>query len=271
MIGQGFNTYTQELRLEEAVKVVLSSEPVPTEQENVTTLSRNEQLASSTPPASISKHPSGAPKPNPPESPVVELTIANGLNTLQDVFRTTNGNSVEHEESEKVLPDAKISDLGESANAQKAKKDEATLLSSAAGAALPFFLPRQYDHRSSQSVTYSARSIDNMSDIMDALNISASASIKYGTIHGNASAGFVNENKVLSSQLSYVVTVTVNNNTCAKPAIMDFQPIDEMPAGDFTEVYGDAFISGMLNIFYTSFYPRTNKYQASMKVANLPR
>jgi hypothetical protein len=83
-----------------------------------------------------------------------------------------------------------------------------------------------------------------MSDIMDALNISASASIKYGTIHGNASAGFVNENKVLNSQLSYVVTVTVNNNTHAEPATMEFQAIEDLPAEDFTEVYGDAFISG---------------------------
>lgn len=208
-----------------------------------------------TPAASVPKSAPGLSKSSPPDSPVVERAIANGLSALQDVFLpTTNGNTVEHEESQKVVPDPETADLGDSANAQKAKKDEATLLNSAEGAALPFFLPKEYDHKSSQSVTYSARSIDNMSDIMDALNISASASIKYGTIHGNASAGFVNENKVLNSQLSYVVTVTVNNNTHAKPAAMEFQPIDELPAEDFTEVYGDAFISGTscFSLFYTS-------------------
>jgi hypothetical protein len=157
-----------------------------------------------------------------------------------------NEAGAEPTESDKVIPDPVTHALGDSANAQKAKQDEATLLSSAAGAALPFFLPKEYDHNSSQSVTYSARSIDNMSDIMDALNISASASIKYGTIHGNASAGFVNESKVLNSQLSYVVTVTVNNNTHAQPATMEFQAIQDLPAEDFTEVYGDAFISGKI-------------------------
>lgn len=229
---------------------MLSPKTAPAEQANVTTPSQTEQPISSTLPtataASVSKTSPGPSVPSPPESPVVERAIANGLNALQDSFLpTANGSPVEQEEWKKVIPDPTTPELGDSANAQKAKRDEETLLTSAQGEALPFFLPKQYDHKSSQSVTYSARSIDNMSDIMDALNISASTSIKYGTIHGNASAGFVNENKVLNSQLSYVVTVTVNNNTDAKPAIMEFQPIDELPAEDFTEVYGDAFISGM--------------------------
>ena len=47
-----------------------------------------------------------------------------------------------------------------------------------------------------QSVTFSTRAIDNVSDIMDALNISTAMSIKYGTIHGNANCSIVNENKV---------------------------------------------------------------------------
>lgn len=79
---------------------------------------------------------------------------------------------------------------------------------------------------------------------MDALNISTAMSIKYGTIHGNASAGFVNEAKVLDSQLNYVVTVKVNNESTQEPQEMDFQPIEGLPADKFTEVYGDSFISG---------------------------
>lgn len=100
-----------------------------------------------------------------------------------------------------------------------------------------------------QTVTYSTRAIDNVSDIMDALNISTAMSIKYGTIHGNASAGFVNENKVLDSQLNYIVSVKVNNENCLShhsAAEMTFHPVDDMPAGRFTDVYGDAFISGFL-------------------------
>ena len=79
---------------------------------------------------------------------------------------------------------------------------------------------------------------------MDALNISTAMSIKYGTIRGNASAAYVNENKVLDSQLNYIVTVKVNNNTPIDPEGMDFQPIENLPPEDFTEIYGDSFISG---------------------------
>ncbi|KAF2092679.1 hypothetical protein NA57DRAFT_49839, partial [Rhizodiscina lignyota] len=97
-----------------------------------------------------------------------------------------------------------------------------------------------------QSVTYSTRAIDNLSEVMDALNISAAASIKYGTIHGNASAAFVNEGKVLESQLNYVVSVKVNNAGKDESESLEFVPIDGLPAGRFTEVYGDCFISGFL-------------------------
>lgn len=81
---------------------------------------------------------------------------------------------------------------------------------------------------------------------MEALNISASMSIKYGTIHGNASAAYVNEDKVLDAQLNYLVSVRVNNNNAADPEKMIFEGIDSLPPDKFTEVYGDCFIAGML-------------------------
>ncbi|TKA72048.1 hypothetical protein B0A49_05620 [Cryomyces minteri] len=113
--------------------------------------------------------------------------------------------------------------------------------------ALPTWISQQPSRKSGQSVTFSTRSIDNVSDVMDALNISASTSIKYGTIHGNASAAFVNENKVLESQLNYVVSVKVNNEVKkADEQVMSFNPIKDMLPQDFTKIYGDCFISGFL-------------------------
>jgi len=56
---------------------------------------------------------------------------------------------------------------------------------SAPSGELPFEIPAGPTPTTSQSVTYSTRAIENVSDIMDALNISTSMSIKYGTIHGN--------------------------------------------------------------------------------------
>ena len=69
-------------------------------------------------------------------------------------------------------------------------------------------------------------------------------SIKYGTIHGNGNASFVNENKVLDSELNYVVSVIVNNDARSPVDEMGFQDIPGLPLDRFTEVYGDSFISG---------------------------
>jgi hypothetical protein len=108
----------------------------------------------------------------------------------------------------------------------------------------PFDIPSGPTPTTSQSVTYSTRAIENVSDIMDALNISTSMSIKYGTIHGNGNASFVNENKVLDSDLNYVVTVIVNNDARSQVEDMEFQDIPGLPLDLFTQVYGDSFISG---------------------------
>ena len=95
-----------------------------------------------------------------------------------------------------------------------------------------------------QIVTYSSRMVDNVSDIVQALNISSSASIKYGTIKGAGSASIVNENKVNQSDLNYIVTVKVTNETSPVADKMTFNPIPEMENSRFTEVFGDCFISG---------------------------
>ena len=95
-----------------------------------------------------------------------------------------------------------------------------------------------------QIVTYSSRMVDNVSDIVQALNISSSASIKYGTIKGAGSSSIVNENKVNQSDLNYIVTVKVTNETSPVADKMTFNPIPEMDNQKFTEVFGDCFISG---------------------------
>ncbi len=86
--------------------------------------------------------------------------------------------------------------------------------------------------------------VDNVSDIVEALNISSSASIKYGTIKGAGSASIVNENKVNQSDLNYIVTVKVTNETSPVADKMTFNPIGELDNKQFTDVFGDCFISG---------------------------
>lgn len=98
----------------------------------------------------------------------------------------------------------------------------------------------------SQTVTYSSRSVSNMADIIDALNLSASASIKYGTVKGSGSASFVNENKVIQSDVNYIVTVKVTNVTSTIPDHMVFNPLEGLDPKNFTDVFRNCFISGFL-------------------------
>ena len=103
----------------------------------------------------------------------------------------------------------------------------------------------QGDHIN-QVVTFNTRSIENVSDVMDALNVSTSASIKYGTVKAGGSASFVNEHKINDSDLNYLVTVKVTNEYEPSPAKMKFLPIEGMPPEKFSVIYGDCFIAGFL-------------------------
>ncbi|CAI6321109.1 unnamed protein product [Periconia digitata] len=204
-IGQGFNTYTQEIRLDNAVRVG----PAPSSQKV------DEKLDSTTSKSPLS----------PPVTP--------NATTKNDPIQDLNGL---HETSLTVPSQSNTPapDLG-----------SALSVLSAPGEELPFEINGPTP-TTSQSVTYSTRAIENVSDIMDALNISTSMSIKYGTIHGNGNASFVNENKVLESELNYVVSVMVNNDARAIKKDMEFQDISGLPLDRFTEVYGDSFISGFM-------------------------
>lgn len=91
-------------------------------------------------------------------------------------------------------------------------------------------------------------------------------SIKYGTIHGNASGSYVNETKVLDSQLNYVVSCKVNNERSTEMEEMIFQPIESVPKDQFTALYGDCFISGKPHS--SLLEPPSNAKQISLKAAN---
>ncbi len=92
-----------------------------------------------------------------------------------------------------------------------------------------------------QIVTYSSRMVDNVADIVEALNISSSASIKYGTIKGAGSSSIVNENKVNQSDLNYIVTVKVTNESSPIAEKFTFNPIPELENSKFTEVFGSSW------------------------------
>jgi hypothetical protein len=200
-LGQGFNSYTQEVCIENAV--LISPQVVP----------------SPVLPKSVPLQPISGNLPNGKTN-----GISNGTSN-----GTTNGTS--NGENAKPLS-AAVTDLPHTSEA-------------GAPSSVPEKLPPP-DKNMSQIVTYSSRSVSNMADIVDALNISASASIKYGTVKGSGSASFVNENKVNQSDLNYIITVKVTNSITIYPDEMTFNPLDGMNPKDFTEIFGDCFISGFL-------------------------
>ncbi|KAL9110629.1 MAG: hypothetical protein Q9227_004806 [Pyrenula ochraceoflavens] len=97
-----------------------------------------------------------------------------------------------------------------------------------------------------QIVTFSSRSIENVSDVMDSLNISTSASIKYGTVKAGGSANFVNEHTINESDMNFMVSVKVTNEVNSVLTAMTFNPIADLPPHRFPDVYGDSFISGFI-------------------------
>lgn len=211
-VGQGFNTYTQEIRLENAVR--FGSNDKSTKAKGNTESLKPTAKAPLTPPIT----------PN-------ESSSAGQLEDIPAV--AINGVPADANGASSSRPPTPGSETGGAIDVINAPLGE-----------LPFDLPSGPVPTTSQSVTYSTRAIENVSDIMDALNISTSMSIKYGTIHGNGNASFVNETKVLDSELNYVVSVIVNNDAHAPIEEMEFQDIPGLPLDRFTEVYGDSFISG---------------------------
>lgn len=133
--------------------------------------------------------------------------------------------------------------------ATKAAPSPSQVGASAPDAVEPLSTPlkeQPLENKVAQVVTYSSRSVENMSEVMDALNLSAAASMKYGTVSASSSAAFVNENKVVSSDVNYIFTCKVTNESSPVADDMIFNQIQGVDPADFTEVYGNCFISGFL-------------------------
>lgn len=54
-------------------------------------------------------------------------------------------------------------------------------------------------------------------------------------------------NKFKESDASFFIQVKVINQILESPDVTEFNPIKDLPPGDFTEVFGDSFISGFVS------------------------
>lgn len=98
----------------------------------------------------------------------------------------------------------------------------------------------------SQTVTYSSRFIDRLSDVTDDMAISGALSVKMAKIGGSGRGSFVDSDKFKESDLNFYISVKVVNQTVNFKDALVYNPMRSVAIGsdDFNKVYGDSFISG---------------------------
>ncbi|KAF5539435.1 hypothetical protein FMEXI_8924 [Fusarium mexicanum] len=99
----------------------------------------------------------------------------------------------------------------------------------------------------SQVVTWEASFIENSSDVIKKLDVSGALSIKMeglGQLSGKAA--FVDSTDIKNAAIKYLVHVKVTNQRLIAENITEFAPIDNIDPGQFTDIYGDCFISGFI-------------------------
>lgn len=98
----------------------------------------------------------------------------------------------------------------------------------------------------SQTVSYTARAIDSVSDIVDALNISSGATINSGSVKILGGTSLIRESTINESDINFIVSVKVTNEVPVSFGHMEFRPIPGLNPVHFPAVYGDSFIAGFL-------------------------
>lgn len=97
-------------------------------------------------------------------------------------------------------------------------------------------------------MSYSARVVEKLSDVVEGMNVSYCSSIKKGTVAVSGSSSTIDETTFKTADLNIVVTVKVTNQTTVIKENAEFQHIDGIEPGStlFNESYGDSYISGFI-------------------------
>jgi len=100
----------------------------------------------------------------------------------------------------------------------------------------------------SQTVTYSSRFIDKLSDVTDDMCISGALSVKMAKIGGSGRGSFVDSDKFKQSDLNFYISVKVVNQTINFKDALVYNHMRSCEPGsdDWKKVYGDSFISGFV-------------------------
>lgn len=98
----------------------------------------------------------------------------------------------------------------------------------------------------SQTVTYTSRFVDRLSDVMEDMSVSGSLSIKAGKVGGSGKGSFVDSDKFKESDLNFYISVKVVNQTINFKDALVFNPLRSVDENNFREVYGDSLVSGFI-------------------------
>lgn len=82
------------------------------------------------------------------------------------------------------------------------------------------------------------------------LKINGSLNVKASNIaNANGTGSFIDSNKLKTSDLNFLVSCKVVNQTVMEDNLNVFMPLPNLKAESFTNIYGDCFISGQLACF----------------------
>ncbi|KAG9495533.1 hypothetical protein J7337_013782 [Fusarium musae] len=95
-----------------------------------------------------------------------------------------------------------------------------------------------------QDVVYKTSIVDKVTDVTNEMNVNAAFSIKYDAFDAKGKVGFLNTSKVKEADATFMISVKVVNQVIYDHSLINFQPIEGISAENFTEVYGDCFVSG---------------------------
>lgn len=123
------------------------------------------------------------------------------------------------------------------------------------------------DQPVAQDVVYKTSLVDKVTDVTNEMNvglqrylaflirkvnpnhmvqINAAFSIKYDAFDAKGKVGFLNTSKVKEADVTFLISVKVVNQVIYDHSLIHFQPVEGVNAENFTEVYGDSFVSGMM-------------------------
>ncbi|CEH18477.1 hypothetical protein CBOM_04877 [Ceraceosorus bombacis] len=266
-IGQGFNSYTQQICIDDAVVVdpkrpenVINNAGVTMKMlaehsKSTSALPRLRGLMDggasqlSTPNHDVSQplptHPQTAAKkkvigPTPPPASRKSRAEPETAGSSGTDAAKKNAEAMTHEEIKSTLDeihannDAKVAAGTMGVKMQDGEKELPWTPEQARGAA--------------QNVEYQAKFVNKLSEITDDMSISGSLSIRYNAIGGSGSGSFFDAETFYDSDLVYYVSCRVTNSTLAYKDCLSFNPLRSCMTNKdrFNEVFGDSFISGFL-------------------------